>query len=210
MFTHASWAASREDAYGRLAFLGDAVLELAVSAHLYPRLDAARYGEGRLSQIRAHIVCAASCEAVARRLGVEDELRASVPDGNGPVEAVFTERVLSSITEAIIGACFIEHGYERVAPAVIEAFGPEIADALTHPIDHKSALQELLAQRHRTVEYVLIGREGPDHSPRFRAAAQVGGEVLAHGTGPSKKAAQQDAARSALENLTADKSVPPA
>lgn len=205
MFTHASWSARREDTYGRLAFLGDAILELAISAHLYSRLEASRYGEGRLSQIRAHVVCAAACEAVAIRMGVRDELRLSVPEGFSPAEAVFTERVLSSITEAIIGACFMVHGYDTVATAVVETFQPELEEALTHPIDHKSALQELLAQSHKTVEYVLVGQQGPDHQPSFRFEAKVGGETVAIGHGSSKKAAEQEAARAALDTLTANK-----
>ncbi len=202
MFTHASWAARRSEGYARLAFLGDAVLELAITSHIYPLLEAERYGEGRLSKIRAQTVCAAACVAVADRLGVRDELRAAAPETAAPAETVFTERVLSSITEAVIGACYLEFGYERVAAAVVEAFAPELAEALTHPVDHKSALQELLAQEHKVVTYELLGQEGPEHEPRFRVAAKVAAETVATGVGRTKKAAEQDAARVALDVLT--------
>jgi ribonuclease-3 len=203
VFTHASWSARRHDTYARLAFLGDAVLELAITSHLYPRLEAERYGEGRLSKIRAQTVCAASCEAVAVRMGVPDELRKAAPPEAGPAEAVFTERVLSSITEAIIGACFTVHGYDVVASAVVQAFEPELAEALTHPVDHKSALQERLAQSQRLVEYELLGRKGQEHEPTFEVAAKIGGKRVATGEGRTKKAAEQDAALAALQAIDA-------
>lgn len=210
MFTHASWSARRSDSYARLAFLGDAVLELAVTAHLYPRLEAERYGEGRLSKIRAQTVCAAACREVAIRMGVPDELRAAAPPEAGPAEQVFTERVLSSITEAIIGACFTQFGYETVAAAVIEAFTPELEEALTHPIDHKSALQERLAQSQRLVEYALLGQQGPEHEPTFEVAARIGGKQVSIGRGRTKKAAEQDAALAALSALEAEVATPAA
>lgn len=202
MFTHASWSSRRADSYSRLAFLGDAVLELAITAHLYPRLEAEQYGEGRLSKIRAQTVCAAACQAVAFRLGVPDELRDAAPaQSTESVEAVFTERVLSSITEAIIGACYLVHGYEPVAAAVVQAFSPEVEAALTHPIDHKSTLQERLAQSQRTVEYVLREQHGPEHEPTFEVVAQINGRPVARGTGRTKKAAEQAAALAALASL---------
>ena len=84
VFTHASWTDNRADSYTRLAFLGDSVLGLAVTAHLYPRLEAERYGAGRLTKIRAQTVSGASCRAVAERLGVPERLQAHAPDGRGP------------------------------------------------------------------------------------------------------------------------------
>jgi ribonuclease III len=203
VFTHASWSTRRSDSYARLAFLGDAVLELAITAHLYPRLEAERYGEGRLSKIRAQTVCAAACQAVAMRLGVPDELREAAPPQPGAAEAVFTERVLSSITEAIIGACYLENGYEPVAAAVVEAFQPELEEALTHPVDHKSMLQERLAQTQRLVEYVMLGRRGPEHEPTFEVATRIDGKEIATGRGRTKKSAEQDAALATLHALEA-------
>ena len=80
VFTHASWTERRSDSYARLAFLGDSVLGLAVTAHLYPRLEAERYGAGRLTKIRAQTVSGPSCRAVAERLGVPERLRAAAPE----------------------------------------------------------------------------------------------------------------------------------
>ena len=81
VFTHASWSERRSDSYARLAFLGDSVLALAVTAHLYPRLEAERFGAGRLTKIRAQAVSGASCRAVAERLAVPERLRAAAPAG---------------------------------------------------------------------------------------------------------------------------------
>src|ERR1700716_4650416 len=80
VFTHASWTERRSDSYARLAFLGDSVLALSVTAHLYPRLEAERFGAGRLTKIRAQAVSGPACRAVAERLGVPDFLAAAAPD----------------------------------------------------------------------------------------------------------------------------------
>ena len=81
VFTHASWTERRSDSYSRLAFLGDSVLSLAVTSHLYPRLEAERYGAGRLTKIRAQTVSGPSCRAVAERLDVPRRLREAAPEG---------------------------------------------------------------------------------------------------------------------------------
>src|SRR6202142_3740137 len=81
VFTHASWSERRSDSYARLAFLGDSVLALAVTTHLYPRLEAERFGAGRLTKIRAQAVSGPSCRAVAERLGLPQRLREAAPAG---------------------------------------------------------------------------------------------------------------------------------
>src|ERR671938_1568697 len=123
-FTHASWVEHRAESYERLAFLGDVVLSLAVSTHLFPRFE--RYGAGRLTKVRAQAVSGASCARVAEGLGVPHELRATAPEGTTGRSAemlVASERVLASICEAIIGAAYLAFGFERTAPAVVESFG---------------------------------------------------------------------------------------
>jgi len=203
VFTHASWTENRADSYTRLAFLGDSVLGLAVTAHLYPRLEAERYGAGRLTKIRAQTVSGASCRAVAERLDVPERLQAQAPDGVGQSATILvsTERVLASVLEAVIGACFLHAGYERTADAVVEAFGPEISQALDHPVDFKSTLQERLAQRGEIVAYAVTAELGPPHDRTFEVAARVGEDLIGTGRGRSKKHAEQEAARLALEHL---------
>jgi ribonuclease-3 len=205
VFTHASWSQRRSDSYARLAFLGDSVLALAVTAHLYPRLEAERFGAGRLTKIRAQAVSGPSCRAVAERLDVPARLRAAAPPETACSAAalVETERVLASVIEAVIGACYLHAGYDRTAQAVVEAFAPEIEAALAHPVDFKSALQERLAQRGDLVAYDVTGECGPPHDRTFEVTAAVNGRTLGRGRGRSKKHAEQQAAREALERLAA-------
>jgi ribonuclease-3 len=200
--THASWVDERSEAYERLAFLGDSVLGLAITTHLFPRLET--YGAGRLTKIRAQAVSGRSCRAVAERLGIPERLRAAAPgEVAGPATDALaqTERVLASVIEAVIGACYLEFGYEETADAVVEAFAPEIELALERPADFKSALQERLARRGAVVNYDVTAEEGPPHERRFEVAAMVEGEELARGSGRSKKDAEQAAAESALDSL---------
>jgi ribonuclease-3 len=107
--------------------------------------------------------------------------------------------VLASVIEAVIGACYLNIGYERTAEAVVEAFMPEIEHALEHPLDFKSALQERLARRGETVEYHITDEQGPPHERIFVVCASVDGRALSTGQGRSKKYAEQQAARQALE-----------
>jgi ribonuclease III len=178
------------------------VLSLAVTTHLFPRLQADEYGAGRLTKIRAQAVSGRSCRAVAERLGLPERLRtAAPPEVAGPAteQLTRTERVLASVIEAVIGACYLEFGYQAVAAAVVEAFSPEIEHALSHPVDFKSALQERLARRGTVVTYEITAEEGPPHERTFAVVAMVDGEVVARGSGRSKKDAEQAAAEAALE-----------
>jgi ribonuclease III len=177
------------------------VLGLAVTAHLYPRLEAERFGAGRLTKIRAQTVSGPSCRAVAERLGVPELLAAAAPAGVGhsATTLVATERVLASVIEAVIGACYLHAGYDRTAAAVVEAFMPEIEHALRHPVDFKSTLQERLAQRGEVVSYDVTAELGPPHDRTFEVLASVGGRPVGTGSGRSKKHAEQQAARAALE-----------
>jgi ribonuclease-3 len=201
-FTHSSWVEHRAEAYERLAFLGDVVLSLAVSDHLYPRFE--RYGAGRLTKVRAQAVSGPSCARVARALGVPDELRKQAPDGTGGRTAemlVDSERVLASVCEAIIGAAYLTFGLARTGPAVVESFRREIEQALENPVDYKSVLQERLARRAEVVAYRTVAEEGPAHDRSFIAVAEVEGQELGRGEGKTKKAAEQEAALHALDAL---------
>ena len=201
-FTHSSWVEHRAEAYERLAFLGDVVLSLAVSDHLYPRFE--RYGAGRLTKVRAQAVSGSSCARVARELGVPDELRATAPLGSTGRSAdmlVDSERVLASVCEAIIGAAYLTFGLARTAPAVVESFRSEIEQALENPVDYKSVLQERLARRAEVVAYRTVAEEGPAHDRSFIAVAEVEGQELGRGEGKTKKAAEQEAALHAMDTL---------
>src|SRR4051794_27147041 len=200
-FTHASWVEHRSDSYERLAFLGDVVLSLAVSTHLFPRFE--RYGAGRLTKVRAQAVSGPSCARVAVELGVAERLSELAPEGTGRSARMLveSERVLASVCEAVIGATYLAFGFERTSPAVVRSFDGEIEDALEHPVDYKSVLQERLARRAEVVAYRIDSEEGPAHDRSFVAVAEVAGQELGRGEGKTKKSAEQEAALRALEEM---------
>jgi ribonuclease III len=205
VFTHASWSERRSDSYERLAFLGDSVLSLAITADLYPRLESDWFGAGRLTKIRAQAVSGRACREVAEKLGVPERLVAEAPPGSEATvrRLAATERVLASVTEAIIGACYLAFGFERTAQAVVDAFATQVEQALRRPGDAKSELQELLARRGELVGYRVTGEEGPPHDRTFAVAAMVDNREIGRGSGRSKKEAEHAAARAALESLEA-------
>ena len=181
------------------------MLGLSVTTHLFPLLDAESYGAGRLTKIRAQAVSGRSCREVAERLGLPERLRAAAPPevARPVLEALLaTERVLASVIEAVIGACYLEHGYERTAAAVVDTFQPEVTRALEEPSDFKSALQEQLARHGETVVYNVVEESGPPHDRTFEMAAMVAGEEVARGSGRSKKDAEQAAASAALDMMS--------
>jgi ribonuclease-3 len=202
VFTHASWSERRSDSYERLAFLGDSVLSLAVTTHLYPRLEAESFGAGRLTKIRAQAVSGRSCKVVAEDLGLPARLEAAAPAAaTGVAALVRTERVLASVIEAVIGACYLAHGFAATAAAVVLAFEGQIEEALEHPEDAKSTLQERLARRAEVVGYEVVSQHGQPHDRTFEVAAIVAGREVGRGTGRSKKDAEQIAAQAALDDL---------
>ena len=202
--THSSWVEHRADSYGRLAFLGDSVLGLAVAEHLflgYPRADI-----GRLTKMHGQAVSGRACAEVADALGLPALLEAAAPvelEGGIEVEPLLaSERALASICEAVIGACYLHHGFESTAPATIAAFAGQIELASEKLLDFKSALQERVARHGSRVRYEVIAESGPPHELVFHVAASVDGRVIGRGSGRSKKAAEQAAAEQALEALS--------
>jgi ribonuclease III len=200
--THASWVEHRAESYGRLAFLGDGVLGLAVGEELYRRFP--RSDIGRLTKVHGHAVSGRACADVARALGLPERLREFAPEageGISPDELISSERALASVTEAAIGACYLAHGFERIGPATVRAFEAQVELASDTLLDFKSALQEELARRGSTVSYAVVREAGPPHDRWFEVEAEVGGEVVGHGAGRSKKVAEQAAAAEALDRI---------
>jgi ribonuclease III len=202
VFTHASWAEDRAASYERLEFLGDSVLELAIARAVFDRFGQA--SEGRLAKIRAHVVSRQSCAAVARELALGDRLLDYAREApKDELQRISRSRnVLAAVLEAAIAAVYLEHGFERIEPAIVEAFSERIEYARSSHVDYKTELQEALARSGKQVHYTVLEVEGPPHDRRFTCAATIGGEVRGTGHGASKKAAEQAAAREALENLS--------
>ena len=171
VFKHASWADERADSYERLEFLGDSVLELAIARAVFDRFADA--SEGRLAKIRAHVVSRASCALVAKDLGLGERLAERAGD----------------ISK------------DELEPAIVSAFSEKIEYARSSHVDYKTELQEALARTGRQVHYTVLEVEGPPHDRRFVCAAHVAGAQFGMGRGSTKKAAEQEAAREALEAL---------
>jgi len=196
-FTHVSAlkaARNRTDSYQRLEFLGDHVLGLIVSDMLYrafPKAD-----EGELSKRLADLVRKETCVDVARSLGFLDAIKlGSVGAGAG---ARLRKSVLGDICEAVIGALFLDGGFE-VARGVVERYWRERMLAKTRLRDAKTELQEWAQGRALpTPSYVEVARAGPDHKPIFHVQVFVEGLEASHGEGASKRAAEQAAATAFL------------
>ncbi len=185
----------------RLEFLGDAVLELLTSEYLLVTFP--EWSEGQLSKSRARIVNASSLEAAARRLRLGEHLRL----GRGEEKTGGREKqtLLADAFEAVIAAIYLDSGLgaarqvlQRVLfEQALEERGERIAES-----DHKSALQEFLQGRGQPpAEYRLAGESGPDHQKVFQIEVWINGECMAKGEGSTKKEAEQQAARCALELL---------
>jgi ribonuclease-3 len=201
--THASWADARSQSYERLEFLGDSVLGLAIAQELYDRFP--DEGEGRLAKIRAHVVSRQSCAVVGRRLGLGERLAevAGRLDSDEIDRLARNRNVISALVEACLGALYLEHGFEPIREPIVAAFADRIEYALEGHVDFKTELQEELARRGLAVSYSVLEVEGPPHARTFRCSANIDGEEVGIGAGPSKKAAEQMAAREALEKLRA-------
>jgi ribonuclease III len=180
------------------------VLELAIARALYDRYPES--SEGRLAKIRSHVVSRASCAVVARELGLGDRLSKRAAELVPPDELERLARnrnVLAALLEASLAALYLQHGFEAIEGAVVAAFDGRITYAITTYVDHKTELQEELARRGRQVAYAVLEVNGPPHDRTFTCAAIIDGEEAGVGTGRSKKAAEQAAAREALDRLAA-------
>ena len=204
--THASRA--NEDISGgvkdneSMEFLGDAVLGFIIADALFRELPAST--EGDKSKLKATMVSTIALARQAERLGLGEHMllgRGEEKTGGRQKHAL-----LADTYEALIAAIYLDGGIEHAQAFVLREFAPLIADARKgrggSEQDYKSALQELLQARDRPLpEYRLVGTAGPDHRKEFEVEVVVGGEPLARATGPSKKDAEQDAARMAIEKL---------
>lgn len=194
--THSSYASENEvDSYERLEFLGDAVLELAITLEIFGALDDA--SEGRMTRIRATIVDEATLASVARRIGLPAALRLGVgEDRSGGRDRA---SIQSDVVESVLGAVYLDGGAQASLDVVLRLLGETVADRLasSQVSDSRSMLQEHLARKGQVVSFDYE-RSGPDHAVVYTATASVDGHVVGTGTGASKKTAAIDAARDTL------------
>lgn len=180
----------------RLEFLGDAVLELVVTEHLYGNYDDP---EGVLTNWRSSLVRTESISAAAAKYGFEPLLRLSRGEKRGTERA--RAQILANTFEAVIGALYLDQGYEAAKRFIEESILSTFAEILSSGswMDPKSHLQELAqGQDVATPVYKVISEDGPDHDKTFTVGVYVNGELRGQGVGPSKQAAQQKAAEAAL------------
>ncbi len=183
----------------RLEFLGDSVLGVVVTETLYrthPDLS-----EGRLAKLRAAVVNARALADVGRTLGLGTYVRL----GRGEESTGGRDKasILSDTVEALIGAVYIDAGFEVATEVVHRLFDPVIvaASKMGAGLDWKTSLQELAADASLGVPEYLIEESGPDHQKTFTARVRVGGEIYGKGSGRSKKEAEQQAAETAYQTI---------
>ncbi len=188
----------------RLEFLGDAVLDLALSDLLMQRFSSDQ--EGPLSKKRASLVNEEQLATLASEIGLVEYLR--LGKGERLTGGGSKPRILASAFEAMLGALFIDSGYTAAFDMVARMFEPRLAEfvlgAADFARDYKTRLQELAQERFRTTPtYHLESDVGPDHGKIFEVSVRLEGSVLASGRGRNKKSAEQEAARGALEKIEA-------
>lgn len=191
-FTHTSYSNEHVEceSYERLEFLGDAVLELVISDYLY---NERHLEEGTMTKMRASYVCEAACCTYAKELKLNDYIRL----GSGEETANTT--ILADVFESFIGAMYLDQGIDFTSRVVMNIIKKYIDKKVDFLHDYKSELQELVQTVRKSVVYEIIGEKGPAHNKRFTCQVSVDNIVMGVGTGSSKKQAEQEAARRALE-----------
>lgn len=204
--SHRSWCAEHAgyESNERLEFLGDAVLGLVVTDHIYrtyPDLP-----EGELAKVRASVVSAAALAEVADEL----ELGAGLLLGRGEDQSGGREKpsIVADAMEAVLGALYLDQGWEAAADLVLRLLAERIDAAAQGPggQDYKTRLQEVAARRFDSLPEYTVADDGPDHAKVFRATVEIGGHVRGFGEGRSKKQAEQLAARDAWRTVTKETS----
>ena len=200
-FTHTSYAyENKVESNEKLEFLGDSILEFISSQYIY--INYKNLKEGEMTKVRATVVCESSLYKIAKLHNFSDFLYLGKSEMK--TEGYKRPAILADSVEAVIAAMFLDGGLEPAKKFIIENLKDEIEKATRHvgDKDYKTVLQEKL-QIHGEVkiEYKTISESGPDHDKTFESEVLCNGKVLAIGKGKSKKLAQMEAARKALENI---------
>lgn len=181
----------------RLEFLGDAVLSIIVADYIFTQYPDKK--EGELTKLRASLVCESTLAGYAQRIGLGDRLML----GRGEAHSGGANRpsILADAFEAVIAAIYLDGGMEEARRFVLGFTKQELErPSVRRQSDYKTALQEIVQQNEgERLEYVLVGESGPDHNKHFVAEVHLNSNVVGRGGGRSKKEAEQQAARAALE-----------
>ncbi|MDD2364077.1 MAG: ribonuclease III [Eubacteriales bacterium] len=204
--THSSYAYEHQEVKAhneRLEFLGDAVLQLLISAALFERED---LSEGSMTKLRARVVCEPTLAQLARQLDLQSTLR--LGHGESLTGGAENDSNLANAMEAVLGAIFVDGGYAAGLRVTTPLFQPYINLAIEGKLiyDHKSHLLETAHKEGFTVHFEIVDQSGPDHDRRFTAALYIDGEQVARATARTKKEAEQGAAAAYLGQNNSDKS----
>lgn len=195
-FTHTSYANENSViSYERLEYLGDAILEFIVSDYLYQNTN---YEEGMMTKIRSHYVCENALYEYSLDFGLNEYLKL----GHGEIESggKYRKTIVADIYESFIGALFLDQGIETAKKFIYLSAIPYIKEnKLDFFADYKSKLQELIQTDRRSLEYVIVNESGPAHNKTFEAIVKIDNVIYGHGIAHSKKEAEQEAAKAALE-----------
>lgn len=199
--THSSFANEhKEFNYNeRLEFLGDSVLGLVVSDYLFrARND---LPEGRLTRLRANVVCEESLSAVARKINLGDHL--FLGKGEKASGGSNRDSILADATEAVIAAIYLDGGFDQARDFILSNLRDTIAKNIDGNIfrDYKTILQEIIQGNNGKISYKLVGESGPDHNKEFEMQVKCGQETIGIGKGKNKKEAEKEAARDALVKM---------
>ena len=187
----------------RLEFLGDSILGMTVADYLYRQFP--DRPEGELTRMRADMVCEQTLAGVAQQIGIGDHLLL----GHGEEQGGGRSRasILADAVESVIAACYLDGGFEPARDFISRFILCHVPLKQLHNRDYKTALQELVQQKkNQIIRYTLIGESGPDHDKQFHVAVCVNDKTVGEGTGRSKKRAEQEAARAAMEVLFPEQS----
>ena len=195
--THTSFAnelkVNKTDSYERLEFLGDAILEYIVSEYLF--LKRKEYEEGRLTKLRASLVCEFTLSQISESLGYGDYVRLS--KGEELTGGRNRKSILCDLFESVLGAMYLDGGIEP-AKRFVHRFLLDDVETKSLFYDAKSTLQEFCQKHGRQLCYELIEERGPEHNKIFVSDAVINGKVTARGEGPNKKTSEQMAAYKTL------------
>ena len=198
--THTSYAYEKKiESNEKLEFLGDSILEFVSSEYIYENYSNLK--EGEMTKVRASVVCEKSLHEIAKKHNFSDFLKLGKSERTAQKEV--RPAIMADSVEAVIAAMFLDSGIEPAKQFIIKNLKDSIGVATKHigEKDYKTVLQEIL-QKHGNVhiEYDIIKEKGPDHDKIFTAEVKCNGKVLASGDGKSKKLAEMEAAKIALEN----------
>ena len=198
-FSHSSYVNEHKAKtdYERLEFLGDAVLDLVVADYLYTHY---KETEGEMTKVRASYVCENANYCYATGLGLSKYIL--VGHGEQKEGGNLKKAIVADIFEALMGAIYIDLGFSTVRNVILKVVVPYIENPnVTFFSDYKSSLQEYVQTEQKSLEYKLVNEEGPAHDKRFTVDVVIDSIVYGTGIGTSKKEAEQEAAKVALNKL---------